>query len=46
LHFPKLDAQGQAALAADLLELWEKHNEASDGTTLVHAEYLEVQAVR
>jgi len=44
--FSRLDAQGQAALAADLTHLWEKNNEASDGTTLVRAEYLEVQAVR
>jgi hypothetical protein len=46
IAFSKLEPPGQAALAADLLELWEKDNEAGDGTTLVHAEYLEVQAVR
>jgi ubiquinone/menaquinone biosynthesis C-methylase UbiE len=44
--FSRLDAQGQAALAADLTHLWEKNNQAGDGTTLVHAEYLEVQAIR
>jgi hypothetical protein len=46
IAFSKLDAQEQAALAADLLQLWEKHNEATDGTTFVRAEYLEVQAIR
>jgi hypothetical protein len=44
--FSRLDAQGQTALAADLVQTWEKYNEAQDGTTLVYAEYLEVQAVR
>jgi ubiquinone/menaquinone biosynthesis C-methylase UbiE len=44
--FSRLDAPGQTALAADLVQMWEKHNEASDGTTLVRGEYLEVQAVR
>ena len=44
--FSRLDAQGQSALAADLVQLWEKYNEARDGTTLVRAEYLQVQAVR
>jgi ubiquinone/menaquinone biosynthesis C-methylase UbiE len=44
--FSRLDAQGQTALAADLTQVWEKYNEAKDGTTLVRAEYLEVQAVR
>ena len=44
--FSRLDTQGQAALAAALLQLWEKNNEATDATTLVRAEYLEVQAIR
>jgi len=44
--FSNLDAQRQAALAADLQELWERHNQGGANATLVHAEYLEVQAVR
>jgi SAM-dependent methyltransferase len=44
--FSNLDAQGQAALAADLTQLWEKHNEGGSGKTFVRAEYLEVRAVR
>jgi hypothetical protein len=44
--FSRLDTHGQSALAADLGQLWEEYNEASDGTTMVRAEYLEVQAVR
>jgi SAM-dependent methyltransferase len=44
--FSRLDGQGQTALAADLVQLWENHNEAGDSTTLVRAEYLEIKAVR
>jgi len=44
--FSRLDAKGQAALAADLERLWSEHNQAKDGTTLVAAEYLEVHATR
>jgi len=44
--FSKLDPAGQAALAAQLESLWMEHNTASDGTTVVHAEYLEVHASR
>lgn len=34
------------ALRKDLEELWASNNQATDGTTLVNAEYLEVVAVR
>src|SRR5437588_1314168 len=44
--FSKLDPPGQSALASDLARLWNEHNEASDGTTLVRAEYLEVHVLR
>ena len=44
--FGALDENGQAALRSDLEQLWTKHNRATDGTTDVEAEYLEVIAVR
>ena len=44
--FGALDEQKQAALRKDLEQLWATHNQASDGTTRVVAEYLEVKAVR
>ena len=44
--FEALDAAGQAALRADLERLWAEHNRASDGTTDVEGEYLEVVATR
>ena len=44
--FAALDEGGQAALRADLTELWSTHNQAEDGTTRVEAELLEVIAVR
>jgi SAM-dependent methyltransferase len=44
--FSKLDTGGQAALAADLEGLWKHYNRATDGTTNVPYEYLEVHAVR
>jgi 2-polyprenyl-3-methyl-5-hydroxy-6-metoxy-1,4-benzoquinol methylase len=44
--FASLDDDGQAALRRDLEALWNEHNRATDGTTLVEAEYLEVIAVR
>jgi SAM-dependent methyltransferase len=44
--FAALDGDGQARLRDDLEQLWSDHNEASDGTTRVEAEYLEVVAVR
>jgi len=44
--FSRLDADGQAAMAADLERMWIEHNQATDGTTLIPAEYLEVHATR
>ena len=44
--FSRLDATGQSALASELESLWIEHNKASDGTTNVDAEYLDVRAIR
>jgi len=44
--FAALDAAGQAALRHDLEQLWTAHNRATDGTTDLEPEYLEVVAVR
>jgi SAM-dependent methyltransferase len=44
--FGLLDENGQLALREDLEKLWSEHNQATDGTTLVDSEYLEVRAVR
>jgi len=44
--FARLDQTGQSELAARLETLWEEHNTASDGTTKVEAEFLEVRAIR
>lgn len=44
--FAALDENGQAALRRDLERLWSEHNQASDGTTHVESEYLEVVATR
>ena len=44
--FAALDADGQAALRNDLERLWAEHNQATDNTTHVEAEYLEVIATR
>jgi SAM-dependent methyltransferase len=44
--FGALDENKQAALRTDLEQLWSANNQATDGTTRVDAEYLEVKAVR
>lgn len=44
--FSKLDADGQAALRSDLEALWTEHNRATDGSTKVESEYLEVKAIK
>jgi SAM-dependent methyltransferase len=44
--FGALDEQKQAALRNDLEQLWAAHNQATDGTTKLEAEYLEIVAVR
>jgi SAM-dependent methyltransferase len=44
--FGSLDEEKQGALRKDLEQLWSTNNKATDGTTLVTAEYLEVIATR
>ena len=44
--FAALDDEAQADLQRDLEQLWSDHNRATDGTTLIASEYLEVQAIR
>ncbi|MBI4872468.1 MAG: class I SAM-dependent methyltransferase [Candidatus Riflebacteria bacterium] len=44
--FDALEADTQAAYRRDLERLWSEHNRATDGTTRVESEYLEVQAIR
>ena len=44
--FAALDADGQAALRNDLERLWTENNKATDNTTDVSGEYLEVIATR
>jgi SAM-dependent methyltransferase len=44
--FQSLDADGQKALRKDLEDLWIQHNKATDGTTEVESEYLEVRATK
>ena len=46
MAFSRLDAAGQTALAAQLESLWTENNTATDGTTAVEGEYLEVHAIR
>jgi len=40
------DPEKQAALRHDLEQLWSANNKATDGTTYVESEYLEVVATR
>ncbi|MGH9906530.1 MAG: class I SAM-dependent methyltransferase [Pyrinomonadaceae bacterium] len=44
--FEALDADGQTALRSDLERLWSEHNQATDNTTNVEGEYLEVVATK
>lgn len=44
--FATLGEADQAALSEDLTALWSEHNLATDGSTQVEAEYLEISAVR
>ena len=44
--YASLDADGQAALRQDLEALWTENNSATDGTTEVESEYLEVRAIK
>jgi 2-polyprenyl-3-methyl-5-hydroxy-6-metoxy-1,4-benzoquinol methylase len=44
--FAALNRAGHSALRHDLVELWTEYNCATDGTTRIYAEYLEVVATR
>jgi len=44
--YSRLDAAGQAAMAADLEKLWAAHNEGPPDECHVQAEYLEVRATK
>ena len=44
--FATLTDEGREALRRDLERLWREHNRATDGTTRVESEYLEVVAIR
>jgi SAM-dependent methyltransferase len=44
--FSRLDAPGQATLSSQMESLWMEHNQATDGSTAVDAEYLQVRAIR
>ncbi|MFN7944104.1 MAG: class I SAM-dependent methyltransferase [Blastocatellia bacterium] len=44
--FASLEADGQEQLRTELVNLWAAHNKATDNTTRVDAEYLEVIATR
>jgi SAM-dependent methyltransferase len=44
--FNSLDAENQEAFRGELVALWTEHNEATDGTTKVTGEYLEVIAIK
>jgi SAM-dependent methyltransferase len=44
--FESLDTDAQAALRTDLERLWAEHNQATDHTTLVAGEYLEIIATK
>jgi SAM-dependent methyltransferase len=43
-QFAALDEAGQEAYAEELLALYQRHNDASDGTILIRSPYLEVVA--
>jgi SAM-dependent methyltransferase len=44
--FASLDKDGQAEMHRDLTRLWSEHNLATDGTTHVESEYLEVVTIK
>ncbi len=46
IAFSRLDPQSQLALATELESLWTEYNKATDGTTSLDAEYLDVRATR
>jgi SAM-dependent methyltransferase len=46
MAFSKLDAAGQESLAVQLEAVWLEQNTATDGTTAIEGEYLDVRAIR
>jgi len=44
--FAALNQKEQHALCNELIRLWTEHNQATDGTTYVVGEYLEIVALR
>ncbi|HET9907300.1 MAG TPA: class I SAM-dependent methyltransferase [Anaerolineales bacterium] len=44
--FAALDAEKQSVMREELEQLWTEHNTATDGTTFIEPEYLEVVAIR
>jgi SAM-dependent methyltransferase len=46
VSFSRLDEAGQASLRSQMEALWAEHNTATDGTTRVEAEYLDVRVYR
>ncbi len=44
--FASIAEEAQQQLRGELTELWSRHNRATDGTTRVDAEYLQVVAIR
>jgi len=44
--FASIGAEAQRELRAELTDLWSQHNQATDGTTRVGGEYLQVVAIR
>lgn len=44
--YESLDVNGQKAYREDMIKLWSQYNRATDGTTRVEGEYLEVIATR
>lgn len=44
--FAALDEEGQSRLRLDLERLWTENNRASDGSSQIEAEYLEVDGIR
>ena len=44
--FDSLDEAGQAALRKDLVDIWTENNQATDGSTKIESEYLEVIAIK
>ncbi len=44
--FASIEEEAQQQLRGELTDLWSRHNRATDGTTRVDAEYLQVVAVR